>query len=437
MSKVVVILISILGFLLPCRVKADGSGQDMLRTQPLCSEVKSLRTLVDGDFWNLPVIALDGNNQLEICFDWISDDRPWLTYDVTHCDATWRPDHLSELDYMEGFVPVRVEDVEPSFNTFISYYHVSVQFPNEEVRFLVSGNYAIRFHPEDDQDETVAVACFSISEQLATVDGSISGNTDVDFRESHQQVTLEVAWNERKLPYLNAASDLLLDVRQNRRHDTRRILTQPSRMMGGRAYYEHEPLLIFEAQNNWRRFEFTDERYPGIGVDNVRHETSPSELFDGYSSPRYVANLLGDKPRAQNHYIYDQTQNGRFLVHALHVDDEELEAEYFEARFMLDAPASLDEEGIYLIGDFTYGLTDQSTRMEYDAEQGVFTKSLLLKQGAYNYLYRVGTCASGEKEALGRIEGNCYETRNEYNIFVYYKPFGCRYDRLIGTATLK
>ena len=35
------------------------------------------------------------------------------------------------------------------------------------------------------------------------------------------------------------------------------------------------------------------------------------------------------------------------------------------------------------------------------------------------------------------VEGNYYETRNQYEIYVYYRPDGARYDRLLGVAQLE
>jgi hypothetical protein len=30
------------------------------------------------------------------------------------------------------------------------------------------------------------------------------------------------------------------------------------------------------------------------------------------------------------------------------------------------------------------------------------------------------------------LEGDWYETENEYHIIIYYRPFGARFDRVIG-----
>lgn len=402
-------------------------------THPLVDEVKTLRTLVDGDFQKLPVIDNANRSSVEISFDYMADDEQYLQYTVIHCDAEWQADDLSELDYLDGFQPTRITDVEPSFNTYVNYYHYSLTFPNEDVRLLLSGNYAVIIHPENELDEPIAVACFSVSEQMAFVGGEISANTDIDFRQEHQQLTLQCTWSHQQLPYLNPANELRLFVTQNRRPFTRHEVKAPSRIETNKAYYEHIKELIFEAGNIFRCFEFTDYRYATLGVERVR-----------YQAPFYHAELVLDKSRAGSVYLHDKDQHGRYLVHALRVDDEETEAEYFYAEFLLSgAMPSKGQGDIYLSGDFTNGELIDEFKMEYDPERQCYAKQVLLKQGYYNYQYVVGPAWVPDYQnkipyiSTNAVEGNYYEAHNQYEVYVYYRPVGARYDRLLGIAIIE
>lgn len=406
---------------------------ETLYTHPEIYDVRTLRTLVDGDFSKLPVIDQAGRSQVEISFDYLADEEQYLQYTVVHCDANWQPDNLSELDYIDGFQPTRITKVEPSFNTYTNYYHYSVTFPNEDVRLLLSGNYAVMIHPENEPDEPVAVACFSVSEQKAFIGGEISSNTDIDFRQQHQQLTLQSTWNQQQLPYLNPVNELRMVVTQNRRPSSRRVIASPTRMEANKAYYEHVHDLIFEAGNTYRRFEFTDYRYATLGVDRVR-----------YYAPYYHAELVTDQSRAGGFYRDDKDQHGRYLVHALRVDDEETESEYFWADFSLSGAMPPKGRGsIYLAGDFTYGELIDEFRMDYDPESQCYQGHVLLKQGHYNYQYVVGPeWQPAFDEELPHIssallEGNYYETRNQYEVYIYYRPAGGRYDRLLGVAVIE
>ena len=35
------------------------------------------------------------------------------------------------------------------------------------------------------------------------------------------------------------------------------------------------------------------------------------------------------------------------------------------------------------------------------------------------------------------IEGDFFQTENQYSVYVYYRPMGSRYDRLIGVTIIK
>ena len=98
-------------------------------------------------------------------------------------------------------------------------------------------------------------------------------------------------------------------------------------------------------------------------------------------------------------------------------------------HFTLATGAPVDGE-IYIDGEFTRGRRDETTRMTYNAETRAYEKVMLLKQGAYNYRYLLQR--PGTKADAAPIEGNFYETRNEYQLRVYHRPQGARYDRLVG-----
>ena len=66
--------------------------------------------------------------------------------------------------------------------------------------------------------------------------------------------------------------------------------------------------------------------------------------------------------------------------------------------------------------------------MEFNAASRLYEKELILKQGWYNYQYVV----ESDTLSLNYLEGDHFETENEYEIFVYYKPITARSEVLIG-----
>ena len=83
--------------------------------------------------------------------------------------------------------------------------------------------------------------------------------------------------------------------------------------------------------------------------------------------------------------------------------------------------------------------------MTYNPQTKAYEKDLLLKQGGYNYLYAVVPYGSNSTalnknnntKVMETVEGNAWETENEYAIYVYHRPFGCRYDKLIAFGSTK
>lgn len=100
-------------------------------------------------------------------------------------------------------------------------------------------------------------------------------------------------------------------------------------------------------------------------------------------------------------------------------------------HFILNTAGPVQGGKIYINGEFTYNLFSPTTLMKYDAATGCYTCDLLLKQGAYNYQYLF--VPDGSATGLtARIEGDKYQTVNEYLVRVYHRRQGERYDRFIG-----
>jgi hypothetical protein len=92
--------------------------------------------------------------------------------------------------------------------------------------------------------------------------------------------------------------------------------------------------------------------------------------------------------------------------------------------------------GFFLNGDLVNNRLDANSKVLYNFDTHAYEKTLLLKQGAYNYQY-VFRPTKGGSTSTEPVEGSYWETENEYQIYVYYHPVGERYDRLIGFRQLK
>jgi hypothetical protein len=401
-----------------CSISA--SAQNYYRTDIMRDDIKSLEVKVAGTLVSNPLIQLGGEARIEIAFDALHQTGRHFTYSIYHCDADGNRSSLLPIEYMKGFQNTYIKDYANSIATTVNYTHYKLMIPNEEVQLLVSGNYAVVVNDDAVPDGPALIACFSVSEALLDMEATITGKTDTDFNDEHQQ--LEFTINYNKINIVFPQSELKISVSQNNNeYDVRRNL-QPSFILNKQLRYNHNRSLIFTGGNEYRRVEFQSHRFNGMGVDNIR-----------YFAPYYNVTLFPDEIRSRKVYSYDQDQNGRFFINCKGCNNHGTEGDYYVVHFSLTS-ARLSGGEIYIFGDIFHNIIDERSKMEYNAIVGAYEKAVLLKSGMYNYLY---VFVSDDKEQplplTAPIEGNYYETENEYMIKVYYRPPGARYDRLIGS----
>lgn len=364
-------------------------------------------------------LILDTPGLLEISFDELADQRRYLRYEIEHCDARWRPDGLVSSMFMDGFNVNDVDDVSFSQATCVNYVHYSIRIPNDRLRLKISGNYLLKVYDEYSPDEIILQARFQVCENTVSVLGSVSPRTDIDYQDAHQQLSLIV--EPKTIDISDPYRDVLVTVAQNSRTDNMRVLSAPMRIAGRKLYYEHSPLLIFPAGNEYRRFETVTINYPSMNVDEM-----------SYVEPYYHATLREDRQRSEDRYEFDKTQHGRYRVREYNSDAPDTEADYILTHFTLDMD-EMPGYDIFIEGDLTDRQFDPSSRMVFDRGLRRYVGSLLLKQGSYNYQY-VAVPAGSETGLTAPVEGDYYQTINEYTVCVYYRKPGELFDRLVGFA---
>lgn len=397
------------------------SVSDAQTARSMSMSVRSPRMELNGE-WDAPaVMTLGGDDRVVFSFDEMSHTYHRYLCRITHRNADWSRSDMLEIDYLEGFNDMPIEDWENSVNTTQLYTRYEFSLPNENVSLKLSGNYRIEILDDDSYDDTpVAVFDFSVVEPKVTVNASVSGNTDRSFNNGEQQLSFVVDYSGYSIA--DPASDIKPVIYQNRRSDNAVAGIKPTYMHGGALEYVHNDRLIFEAGNEYRRFELTDPNMPGMNVEEVV-----------YNAPDYHALLYVDKPR-NSHYGHND-ENGRYFVNTLEGRGSLLEADYIYVHFALDLPYR-DGGSYYLMGDFTGESFSPLCRLDYDAEGGYYFTSQLLKTGVYNYMY-VWLPDGDSKGVLALAEGTFYETENEYIIYIYHRAFGDRYDRLVGVRSIR
>ena len=378
--------------------------------------INTLRVVVDGDWERPAIVNMASDEKIEFSFDEMSHEYHRFTYRIQHCDAQWQPSEILESDFLDGFNDETIDDWENSLNTTFDYTHYRLTIPNDKARLKLSGNYRLSIR-EDGRE--VAYFRFCVSEGKTLLSCSISGNTDIDTHDSHQQLDLTV--NYGSLTVRDPAKELYTVVMQNRRTDNMVINPTPTYDAGSKLTYEHCRDLIFPAGNEFRRFEVVNLYDYFMNVDRV-----------SFHDPFYHATLMQDTRR--HAYKFDYDHNGRYLIRYSQ-GNSDTEADYLFIHFNL-ASEHLPGGKLYVSGHFSGGNLTSRYEMEYDDTQKEYQANILLKMGAYDYQYI--WVPDGETNGQTKpVEGDWYETKNEYQILLYYRERGSRYDRLVSELKIE
>ena len=389
----------LLAMLLPMVSQAQNSIID--------PNIKSLQVVVNQDWLSPAVMRLNSDDVLHIAFDELSHNYHRYICHLEHCEADWSPSEgLFESDWLESFNDMPIEDYANSINTTVVYTHYNLQIPNEQCRLKMSGNYKLHILDEDNDNAEVLVAAFMVTEQSMRVGLSVTSNTDIDTNVSHQQVSMSL--NYGSVIVTNPDEQIKTVVMQNGRTDNMKLNVRYNGQHfnnGSGLDWTHHRGLIFDAGNEYHKFEILDVSHPTMGIDFIR--------WDGQY---YQASPFISEPRLN--YLYDEDANGAFYIRNSDNIENDISSDYVWVNYRLKAPR-LTEGNIIIDGQWT---TDNDARhymMTYDEETGLYTARILQKLGYYSYQYL--WLKEDGTTAILPSEGNFYQTENRYQALVYFK----------------
>ena len=384
--------------------------------------------------------VVDGSepdNTLHISFDEMSHDVHFYTYTVVMMNggmsatASLNGGMLSS-EYLRGFTTRDIADYEHSINTSREYTHYWLEFPNEEMALTKSGNYRLTIYEDGNPDNRVAEVDFCVVEPLVKIETKVRANTDIEFNGRYQQVDVDV--NLQNLTNNLQPSEFRVVVTQNNRQDNSVTMTQPTFVEPNRLRYINNKALIFEAGNEYHHFDAFSCFYAGYGIDRVYYEMGD-----------YHA-LLFPNEITKGQYIHEFDSDGRFVVNAERTNDSDTEAEYMWVYWTVPAEKPWFDGALYVGGDIFGNELGLRNRMQYDAEAKCYWLTALVKQGGYDFQYwfvpksqepRAKSQEFQQKTTTQRVDGSYWQTENEYAVYIYWRPFGARYDRLIGVSSVK
>ncbi len=427
---------ALLSILFPV-IMGNGGEAGLLHAQRhivFSDKIASLQVTAGTRWQDMPIIPLRGNEPLNISFDDMSHSYRRFSYTVTHLEADFTPsDDVFTSDYLEGFENgLTIDACQQSINTLQNYTHYTLQIPNEQCKLTMSGNYRLDILDDDNDSRPVASVFFMINEAVVNVGMAMTVNTDIDVRRNHQQIELDVDYTP--LRAMDARRQVKGYVLQNGRWDNAVILPEVSRMSQNKMEWVHCRDLIFEAGNEYHKFEILDIHRNSLNVEN--------NIWDGN---QWHTILWPDYNRPS--YVYDETANGAFYIRNSDNRENDITSEYVMVHFTLQSPQL--PYRMFVNGAWTNDRFLPQYEMVYNSEKKAYEAIISLKYGYYSYQYLMfnndaiieGDLNDNEEVGVNTqppfippTEGSFYETRNTYNTLLYFRGNNDRADRLVGVG---
>lgn len=378
--------------------------------------IKSLQVILNDDFEALPVLQLNGHDVMHISFDELSHNYKRFTYHVEPCNPDWTPtEGLFDADWLEGINDQPIDEYDNSINTSVLYTNYAFDFPNEQTNVRISGNY--RLHIVDDEtQEDAAVVEFRVLEPITNVGLGVTTNTDIDLNGRYQQVNMTVKLNGLKVTRID--EELQTFVMQNGREDNMKVNIKPNYITPQAFQWEHNRRLIFDAGNEYHKFEVLDPRHLSMGLADV--------MWDKETNTWHAVPYPCEQRRS---YLYDEDTDGAFLLRNSDNYDAERTSEYVYVHYFLKPLREYSDAHIVLNGRWTTEPLDNYI-MQYDEAEQVYKLTVMQKLGYYNYQLLLMDY-DGTTHTLPE-EGSFFETENKYQALVYYKATSERAWRLVG-----
>ena len=366
----------------------------------------------------IPVFKL--GESFELNFDDLFGNEANYYYEIIHCDYNWVPSDIPKQEYLKGLDNQRIIDYSNSFNCLQLYSHYQLNIPNQFTQLALSGNYIIKILNED--RDVVFSRKFIIYEDIANVRLQVKRGRNISTIESKQNLDFSIT--SKSLTFQNPLQNVKVLLLQNRQFTTGIKNIAPQYTIGNELVYKYDSETQFWGGNEFRFFDNKEIRN---AANNVAKISSNGAIYNSF--------LFTDEARANQPYSFTLDANGNFVVRNLNASNNKIEADYAWVYFSLSAPSFRLDKDIYINGMFNnYALTPEN-KMEYNEKKNLYEKALLIKQGFTNYQYVVAD-TKGKIDQENSIDGNFFQTENEYEIIVYYRENTQRYDRVIGFVAI-
>ncbi|TKC10868.1 DUF5103 domain-containing protein [Pedobacter polaris] len=364
---------------------------------------------------SLPLIALKSGETITLAFDDLKGGNKNYSYTIEHCTYDWKPSKINQLDYLESFKEDIIFNYRFSFNTLQKFTHYQLNLPNDQIKPKLAGNYLLKVYEGNNPQKIVITQRFYITNNAVNVGSEVVPSSQVEFRNSKQKINFTIF---HPMPITNPFMDLKAIVMQNNDPQTAILNTKPTFVKQGSLVYNDINLNEFWAGNEYRKFDTRSFRYKGEHVQDFYRDTAINVI------------LIADQPYGTARYSNQFDENGNFFIRNQDGRDNVTDSDYADVLFTLNANPPSSIGNAYVVGRFNNYILNEESKLNYEPTRKRFYQNIKLKQGLYDYKY-VWVDENGKYNNT-IFESSFFETENTYQIFIYYKRPGGRWDELVG-----
>lgn len=372
--------------------------------------VHSLELHQKGSSLSAPIINLNSSQQLVLSFDLLEFESRQLSISFTHHNPDWSRSGLAEEFYKDGYFNLMLPFGNVSRTNRPQYRSYRYEFPNENLQFLVSGNYMLQVEDADSGNLMFSMPFF-ISEN----EGDIISQVETinaprqEGRISHVPRSVYATPDFVTTPQF----DMEFYYVQNQFWGRMREAGELDVSTPGEVGFELLRSNSFVGDYEFQMLELPELSQQVSGV----LEYNPSEI-----PPRLV--------------LFEDVQGfsasrSRMPLGRLSGSDTSLNARYGNIVFRFDTEQRLGENSeIYLVGDFNNWAIRSGYRLSYQPDAGRWSTSGIIKTGSYAYKYVV--LQNNRIQDLA-LDDSFTRSQQEYHALVYYRDPDRFYYRLLQT----
>ena len=365
----------------------------------------------------VPIFKLGDGFQFQ--FDDLYGNEANYYFEIVHCDYNWNPTDIPKTEYMNGFDGQRIIQYENSINTLQIYSHYILPIPNQYMQLRISGNYILKIL--DESREVIFSRKFIVYEDLVTIPMQVRRARTADLLLYKHNIEFSI--KSLVINFQTPLKNVKIALFQNGQFNNAIKNIVPQYTIGNDLIYKYDKETQFWAGNEFLYFDNSNIRSAG---NNISRIDSSNGI---YNSNLYTNNARGNYP-----YSVTPDINGNFQVRNLGAVKNEIEADYAWVYFSLSAPTFMKNKGVYITGMFNNYSLSPEYKMDFNKEKNLYEKAILIKQGFTNFQYQIAD-EKGNIDGENAVDGNFWQTENEYTILVYYRENNDRYQKVIGKAT--